>query len=38
MFDKIEIFEKRYDELNAKLYDPSVAADAEKYNSIMMFI
>ena len=35
MFDKIEIFEKRYDELNAKLYDPSVAADAEKYNSIM---
>ena len=35
MFDKIVIFEKRYDELNAKLYDPTVAADAEQYNSIM---
>ena len=35
MFDKIEIFEKRYDELNGKLYDPIVAADVEQYNSIM---
>lgn len=24
MFDKIEIFSKRYDELNNRLYDPSV--------------
>ncbi len=35
MFDKIEIFEKRYDELNARLYDPAVAADAERYNAVM---
>ena len=35
MFEKVEVFEKRYDELNAKLYDPAVAADAELYASIM---
>lgn len=35
MFDKIEVFEKRFEELSQKLYDPSVAADAEAYGSIM---
>ena len=35
MFEKIEVFEKRYDELNAKLYDPAVASDSEKYTEIM---
>ncbi len=35
MFEKIEVFEKRYDELNAKLYDPTVASDSEKYTEIM---
>ena len=35
MFEKIEIFEKRYDELNSKLYDPAVASDAQIYNDIM---
>ena len=35
MFDKIEVFDKRYEELNNKLYDPDVAANAEKYNSVM---
>lgn len=35
MFDKIEIFSKRYDELNNRLYDPSVAGDAIKFNETM---
>ena len=35
MFDKIEVFEKRYEELNQKLYDGAVASDAELYASIM---
>lgn len=35
MFKKIDIFEKRYDELNARLYDPQVASDGQKYNDIM---
>ena len=35
MFKKIDIFEKRYDELNARLYDPQVASDSQKYNEIM---
>lgn len=35
MFDKIEIFSKRYDELNNRLYDPIVASDATKFNEIM---
>lgn len=33
--DKLDIFEKRYNELNNKLYDPSVAADPEQYQKIM---
>ena len=32
MFDKIEIFSKRYDDLNNRLYDPT---DATKFNEIM---
>ena len=35
MFEKIEIFSKRYDELNNRLYDPTVASDATKFNEIM---
>lgn len=35
MFDKIEIFSKRYDELNNRLYDPGVAGDATKFNETM---
>ena len=35
MFEKIEIFDKRYSELNKKLYEPSVAADPEEYQKIM---
>ena len=35
MFEKIEIFDKRYAELNSRLYEPSVAADPEEYQKIM---
>jgi peptide chain release factor 1 len=35
MFDKIEIFSKRYDELSNRLYDPNVAGDATKFNETM---
>ena len=35
MFEKIVIFDKRYSELNRKLYEPSVAADPEAYRKIM---
>lgn len=35
MFGKLEMVEKRYEELNNQLYDPSVAADADKYQKIM---
>lgn len=35
MFSKIEIFSKRYDELNNRLYDPSVASDASRFNETM---
>ncbi|MBQ8000765.1 MAG: peptide chain release factor 1 [Ruminococcus sp.] len=35
MFDKIEVFVKRYDELSKMLYDPSVACDNERYTAIM---
>ena len=36
MFEnKLDIFEKRYNELNNKLYDPMVAADPEQYQKIM---
>lgn len=35
MFDKLEIFKKRYDELNELLYDPNIVSDQEKYKDIM---
>ncbi|MEE0060762.1 MAG: peptide chain release factor 1 [Acutalibacteraceae bacterium] len=36
MFEnKLDIFEKRYNELNNKLYDPTVASDPELYQKIM---
>lgn len=35
MFEKIEIFDKRYSELSQRLYEPSVTADPEQYQKIM---
>ncbi len=35
MFEKIEIFDKRYSELNSRLYEPSVASNPEEYQKIM---
>ncbi len=35
MFEKIEIFDKRYSELSQRLYEPSVAANPEKYQKTM---
>lgn len=35
MFKKIDIFEKRYDELSKQLYDPDVVSDASRYGDIM---
>ena len=35
MFEKIEIFDKRYAELNRRLYEPSVAADPVEYQKVM---
>ena len=35
MFERIEIFDKRYSELNRRLYEPSVAADPDEYQKIM---
>ncbi len=35
MFERIEIFDKRYSELNSRLYEPSVASDPEEYQKIM---
>ena len=35
MFERIEIFDKRYAELNRRLYEPSVAANPEEYQKIM---
>lgn len=35
MFEKIEIFDKRYSELSQRLYEPSVAADPERYQKTM---
>jgi len=33
--DKLDVFEKRYNELNNRLYDPAVAANPEQYQKIM---
>ncbi|HEX2985746.1 MAG TPA: peptide chain release factor 1 [Caproiciproducens sp.] len=35
MFENIEVFEKRYEELNQKLYDPSVLTDQQLYTELM---
>lgn len=35
MFEKIEIFDKRYSELNQRLYEPQVAANPEEYQKVM---
>lgn len=35
MFERIEIFDKRYSELNTRLYEPSVASNPEEYQKIM---
>jgi peptide chain release factor 1 len=35
MFENLEVFEKRYEELNQKLYDPSVLSDQTLYTELM---
>ena len=35
MFEKIEIFDKRYSELSERLYQPSVAGNPEEYQKII---
>lgn len=35
MFENLEVFKNRYEELNQRLYDPSVVADPEVYAAIM---
>ena len=35
MFDKLEIFETRYEELNQRMYDPAVAADPDAYTQLI---
>ncbi|MBQ5398768.1 MAG: peptide chain release factor 1 [Ruminococcus sp.] len=35
MFEKIEIFNKRYNELNKKIYEPDIAANVDEYQKIM---
>ena len=35
MFEKIEIFDKRYNELNKKIYEPDIAANVDEYQKIM---
>lgn len=35
MFEKIEIFDKRYTELSQRLYEPSVAADPDEFQKVM---
>ena len=35
MFEKVDVFEKRYEELNVRLYDPEVASSADEYAAIM---
>ena len=34
-FSQLEVFEKRWEELNQKLFDPDVAADTQKYSETM---
>ena len=35
MFDKLELVEKRYDDINNRLYDPAVVSDQEAYRDLM---
>lgn len=35
LFDKLEVFKKRNDEINQMLYDPSIVSDQEKYKALM---
>ena len=35
MFDKLELTEKRFDEVNEKLMDPNVISDNEQYKQLM---
>lgn len=35
MFENLQVFENRFEELNLKLYDPSVAADRDLYRRLM---
>ena len=35
MFENLSVFENRFEELNAKLYDPAVAADPAQYGALM---
>ena len=35
MFERIEIFDKRYAELNRRLYEPDVAANPDEYQKVM---
>lgn len=35
MFEKIEIFDKRYSELSQRLYEPAIASNPEEYQKIM---
>lgn len=35
MFENLDVFEKRYEELNQKLYDPSILADQSMYTELM---
>lgn len=35
MFDNLQVFENRYEELNLKLYDPTCVADRELYTRLM---
>ncbi|TQI65524.1 peptide chain release factor 1 [Clostridium sp. KNHs216] len=35
MFENLEVFEKRYEELNQKLYDPSVLSNQAQYTELM---
>ncbi|MFI3205868.1 MAG: peptide chain release factor 1 [Clostridia bacterium] len=35
MFENLQVFENRYEELNLKLYDPSTAADPNLYRKLM---
>ena len=35
MFDRIEIFDKRYSELSQRLYEPSIAANPDEFQKVM---